>query len=164
MRYATLALSLSLSLAACGGSSPPADAPAVEPAPVAEPAPAEPTEPATPAEPAADPAAEAADRAAAEQDAYAKIQPLLETHCARCHKTGGKKARPKVLAHFSMDAYPFTGEHAADITATMRKVLGIGGGKPTMPMDKPGAVAGDDLAAFAAWADAYDAAHPAAAE
>ena len=38
----------------------------------------------------------------------------------------------------------------------------IGGGKASMPLDQPGAITGDELAAIAAWADAHDAAHPAA--
>jgi hypothetical protein len=62
-----------------------------------------------------------------------------------------------------MTAYPFGGHHAAEITGAIRKVLAIGGGKATMPMDDPGAVKGDELALIAAWADAYDKADQAGA-
>jgi hypothetical protein len=60
-----------------------------------------------------------------------------------------------------MTTYPFAGHHAHEVAAEVRKVLGVGGGEPTMPLDKPGAVKGDELALVVAWADAFDRAHAA---
>ncbi len=100
-----------------------------------------------------------ADLLAAETTAYEQARPVLDTYCAKCHAKGGKNARPKSLEHFDMSSYPFGGHHAVEIGTEVRKVLGIGGGKPTMPFDHPGAVKGDELALIAAWADAYDKAH-----
>lgn len=96
---------------------------------------------------------------AAETAAYEKAKPVFEAHCSKCHAKGGKNAEPKPLEHFDMTSYPFGGHHAVEIGAEVRKVLGIGGGKATMPFDQPGAVKGDHLALIAAWADAYDNAH-----
>jgi hypothetical protein len=59
-----------------------------------------------------------------------------------------------------MDQYPFAGHHAHEIADTIRKVLGAGKSKPTMPLDKPGAVQGAELRLILEWADAYDRAHP----
>ena len=143
-----------LSLAACGGSSSPASTPA-EPAPVESP----PAEAETSPEPAQDKAA----LLAAEQAAFEKAKPVFEAHCARCHSKGNKKAKAESLEHFDMTSYPFGGHHAAEITVEVRKVLGIGGGKATMPSDKPGAVKGEELALIASWADAYDKADQAGA-
>ena len=102
-----------------------------------------------------------ADPAAAEQAAYEKAKPVFAKYCASCHTKGGAKATKKKLDHFDMTAYPFGGHHATTIAATIRKVLAIRGGKPTMPSDKKGAVKGDELALIAAWCDAFDAAHKA---
>ena len=72
------------------------------------------------------------------------------------------KHYPKgIPADIDINEYPFKGKHANE--ADIRKALGIGGGKPTMPKNKPGAVKGDDLALIAAWADAWDAAEGAGA-
>ena len=103
----------------------------------------------------------AADPAADEQAAYEKAKPVFTKYCASCHTKGGAKAIAKKLDHFDMTTYPFGGHHATTIAATMRKVLAIKGGKPTMPSDKKGAVKGDELALIAAWCDAFDAAHKA---
>ena len=62
-----------------------------------------------------------------------------------------------------MDAYPFGGHHAAEITASIREVLGTTGKHPTMPRDDPGAVDGEELKLILAWADAFDKTHPAGA-
>ena len=97
----------------------------------------------------------------AEEAAFAKAKPVFVKHCASCHTKGGAKATAKKLDHFDMTSYPFAGHHAGTMARTIRKVLGIGGGKPTMPADHKGAVKGDELAAIAAWADAFDAAHKA---
>ena len=79
--------------------------------------------------------------------------------CASCHAKGGRMAKAKSLDHFDMTSYPFGGHHAGEITATIRKSLAIGGGKATMPKNKPGSLTADELAAVAAWADAFDASH-----
>ncbi|HKE16414.1 MAG TPA: hypothetical protein VKB80_16190 [Kofleriaceae bacterium] len=145
-----------LAIAACGGKSEAAAPVAAAPA---EPEPATPVEPAPespPAEPAPDPAQVKTELAAAEQSAYELAQPIFQKHCSRCHAKGGKKARKKSLSHFDMTSYPFGGHHAADIAAAIRKVLAIGGGKATMPMDKPGSVEGSELELISDWADAYD--------
>jgi hypothetical protein len=93
-----------------------------------------------------------------ERAAYDKAKPAFEKYCASCHTQGGKQANAKKLDHFEMTSYPFGGHHAGTLGPTVRKVLAIGGGKATMPNGKPGSVAGDDLAAIAAWAKAWDAA------
>jgi hypothetical protein len=143
-------------LAACGGKSAPEP---TEPAP-AEPAPdpatATPVEPEPPAEPEPDPAQVKADLLAAEQSAFELARPIFEKHCARCHSKASKKAKKKTLAHFDMTSYPFTGHHADEITGEIREVLAIGGGKATMPYDKPGSVMGSELELIADWAEAYD--------
>jgi hypothetical protein len=153
-------------LAACGSKAPP---PAAKPA---EPPPAEPsagsasTEAATPAkaEPTApDPAKVKADAVAAENTAYEKAKPVFEKYCANCHTKAGKKATAKKLDHFDMTTYPFGGEHTKSIGNEIRKVLGIDGGKPTLPYDKPGSVTGDDLATIKAWTEAWQAAGQAGA-
>jgi mono/diheme cytochrome c family protein len=100
-----------------------------------------------------------ASAAPPEQAAYEKAKPVFVKYCASCHTKGGAKATAKKLDHFDMTSYPFGGHHAATIAATIRKVLAINGGKPTMPADKKGAVKGDELALIAAWCDAYEAAH-----
>jgi hypothetical protein len=156
-------LGAALTFAACGGGTPEATTPAPEPAPEEaaapeEPAPETPPEPEPPPEP--DPAAVKAELLAAEQAAYQLAEPVFAKHCARCHTKGNKKvtkAKKKALAHFEMTSYPFGGDHAHEMGGEIREVLGIGGGnKPTMPMDKPGAVQGDELKLIADWADAYD--------
>lgn len=121
-----------------------------EPTPSAEP----PTAPTPP-----DAATVKADLLAAELAAFEAAKPVFDKNCARCHQAGGAKAKPKMLKHFDITAYPFGGHHADEASKTVRKVLGIGGGKPTMPADKKGTVQGDDLALIAAWADAFDKAH-----
>jgi hypothetical protein len=93
--------------------------------------------------------------------AFEKAKPAFERHCFRCHTAGGKKAKPKALAHIGMDSYPFGGHHADEAGSVVRKVLGAGRGQPTMPSDDPGAVRGDDLAQILAWADVFERAHPA---
>jgi mono/diheme cytochrome c family protein len=100
---------------------------------------------------------------AAETAAYEKAKPVFGKFCAGCHQKGQKNASEKKLKAFEMTAYPFGGEHAKEIGKEIRTVLAIGGGKPTMPKGKAGAVKGDDLAAIAAWADAFDAAAAAGA-
>ncbi|MGE5183941.1 MAG: hypothetical protein ACM31C_17845 [Acidobacteriota bacterium] len=93
-----------------------------------------------------------------ERAAFEKARPAFDRYCAGCHTRGGKHATAKKLDHFEMTSYPFGGHHAGTLGPTIRKVLAIGGGKPTMPDSKPGLVKGDDLAAIAAWTRAWDAA------
>ncbi|HEU5056991.1 MAG TPA: c-type cytochrome [Kofleriaceae bacterium] len=123
-----------------------------------------PADPGTPpGETPADPDQAKADLLAAEAAALEKARPVFDKHCARCHTKGGKNARPKTLEHFDMSSYPFGGHHAGEIAGEIREVLAIGGGKPSMPADKPGAVSGDELALIAAWADACEKSHGAGA-
>lgn len=160
--------------AACGGKSP-------SPAKPAEPAP--PTESAGSAEapaagsaagsaapvaenappPTADAGKAKADAMAAETAAYEKAKPVFDKYCSGCHTKGGKKATAKKLEHVDMTTYPFGGEHTASIGNEVRKVLGIDGGKATMPYDKPGSVKGADLDAIKAWTEAWQAAGKAGA-
>lgn len=100
-----------------------------------------------------------ADLLANEKIAYEAAAPVFAKYCASCHEKGKPKATAKKLGHFDMSSYPFGGHHAMEIADEIREVLGIGGGKATMPKDNPGAVKGDDLALVAKWADAFDAAH-----
>ena len=93
--------------------------------------------------------------------AFERAKPAFERHCFRCHTASGKRSKPKALAHIAMDGYPFGGHHADEAGSVVRKVLGAGGGKATMPSDDPGAVAGEDLTRILAWADAFEHAHPA---
>lgn len=100
-----------------------------------------------------------ADLLAKEKLAYEAVAPVFAKHCASCHEKGKPKAAAKKLEHFDMSSYPFGGHHAMEIGKEIRHALGIDGGKPTMPKDKPGAVKGDELALIAARADAFDTAH-----
>lgn len=157
----SILFSMLVVIGACGGGS--KATPAQEPAtatttePAAPAAPAAPTaaeEPAKPAEP--DPAQVKADLLAAETTAFEAAKPVFTKFCESCHVQGKRNATKKKLEELDITSYPFAGKHnkAKDI----REVLAIGGGKPTMPKGKPGAVKGDDLALIAAWADAWDAA------
>jgi hypothetical protein len=92
----------------------------------------------------------------AELQAYAMMEPIFVTHCARCHQPGEAEADAATLRHFSMGEYPLGGHHAHEMSDTIRKVLGAGGGDPTMPEDDPGALAGEELAIVLLWADAFD--------
>ena len=151
-------------LAACGGSKHTPVTPPTEGSGSAtqtatstpDAAPATDTKPVEP--PKVDPEKQKADLAAAETAAYDKAKPVFEKYCASCHTKAGKKSSKKKLDHFSMDTYPFGGEHTKSIGNEVRVVLGIDGGKkPTMPYDKPGSVQGDDLAAIKAWTEAWQA-------
>jgi hypothetical protein len=100
-----------------------------------------------------------------ERTAFAAAKPVLDKHCARCHATGGRKAKPKTLKHFNMTKYPPTGHHANEIGPVVRRVL-LGDKTrdkaPTMPADDVGAVAGEELKAVISWTEAVDKATPAA--
>ncbi|MEZ4403223.1 MAG: c-type cytochrome [Kofleriaceae bacterium] len=132
------------------------DAPAVATPPVEAPPVGTHVEHVEPALP--DPAQVKADLLAAEAAAFEKAKPVFDASCSSCHAKGGRGAKAKTLGHFDMTTYPFGGHHADKITETIRKSLAIGGGKATMPRNKPGSLTADQLAAVAAWADAYDAA------
>jgi mono/diheme cytochrome c family protein len=121
-----------------------------------EPTAAEPAAPEEPARP--NPEQIKADLLAAEIAAFDAAKPVFEKNCASCHTTAGKKASKKKLADFTMDSYPFGGEHAATMGAEIREVMGLSGKKATMPWGKAGSVKGDDLASIKAWADAWEAA------
>jgi hypothetical protein len=99
------------------------------------------------------------DPGAAELTAYAKAKPVFETYCGQCHTTAGSKSSRGARKHFDMDAYPFGGHHASEMSSEIREVLGLSGAKATMPKDQPGKVQGEDLGLIQAWADAYDRAH-----
>ena len=162
----TILFSILVGLAACGGGSKPTAKPEpTETTPPVETPPAEPpaeAKPAPPAEPPApDPEALKKEAMDAETAAFEKAKPTFEGFCKGCHVKGQKNANAKKLAALDIGAYPFTGKHANP--KDIRVVLGIGGGKPTMPKTKPGSVKGDDLAAISAWADAWDAAEAAGA-
>ncbi len=154
-------------LAACGSKSPPAAPPTTPPVTDDEPVETPDAMPAdhsghTMAPPDAaptgpDPTQVKTDLLAAETAAYNNAKPVFEKYCGSCHQKGGKSATAKKMGHFDMTAYPFGGHHVGEMSATVRKVLGIDGSKPTMPKGKPGSVKGDDLALIAAWADAFDA-------
>ena len=170
-----LTFSLVLIAASCGpgASSTPRTTPtpgadAEEPAPTAgtghdhheHHAPSEAATPDKPPERAApDPAAVKAELLAAETAAFDQARPVFDRFCSSCHVQGGKQAKKKSLDHFDMTRYPFGGHHAGEITASVREALAIGGGKATMPKNKPGSVPADQLALIAAWADAFDASH-----
>src|SRR5687767_3899206 len=160
--------SMMVTLAACGGGGKKTP----EPMPT-EPTPPTPTEttaktepppaekqapPPEPAPPAPDPKVVAME---AETAAWEKAKPVFEANCKGCHQKGQKGAKAKTLAEFEITTYPFAGKHAN--AADIKKALGIGGGKATMPKNKPGSVKGDDLAAIEAWASAWDAAEAAGA-
>jgi hypothetical protein len=165
---------LAAALAACGAKSAPNTTPS-EPASSGTPITAdegmpkempEPAEPAAPEPAKPDPKAELL---ATEMSAWEGAKPAFMQYCASCHSKAGKKATKKKLDHFALDTYPPSGHHTATIGATIRDVLGLSGKQPTMPYDKPGSVKGDELAAMAAWAEAWEAAdkggaHPAAAD
>jgi mono/diheme cytochrome c family protein len=163
----TILLSILLGAAACGGGGSKPAAKPVEPEPTPTPvetgaktAPEE--KPAPPPEgPKPDPEAPKKAALEAELAAFEKAKPVFEANCKGCHQKGNRNATAKKLADFDITAYPFAGKH--NTTKDVRKVLGIGGGKATMPKSKPGSVKGDDLAAISAWADAYDAAETAGA-
>jgi hypothetical protein len=156
-----------LCLSACGGGGKPATTPDPTPtettpaateAAATTPTQGESTSSESSGAPAEDPKQAALQ---AELAAYETAKPVFEKFCSGCHEKGKRGATKKALGEFEITAYPFTGEHANG--PDIRKVLGIGGGKATMPRNKPGAVKGDDLAAITAWLDAWDAAESAGA-
>ena len=94
-----------------------------------------------------------------EHEAYERARPVFERYCASCHtSSAGKRA---ALRHFTMDGYPFGGHHAAQISSTIREVLGASGQPATMPKDRPGVIQAKELRAILDWADAFDRAHAA---
>jgi len=164
----TILFSILIGLAACGGGKKetakpePTETTPPTPTETKTETPAETKQEAPPPEPAKpDPEALKKEAMDAETAAYEKAKPVFEGFCKGCHVKGQKNATAKKLAEFDITAYPFAGKHAN--AKDIRTVLGIGGGKPTMPKTKPGSVKGDDLAAISAWADAWDAADAAGA-
>lgn len=161
-----------VTLVACGSKPPPpatqapdepaavvASEPGVTPEATATPTPATTApevipEPATPA-----PAQAEKDLLAAEISAYEAAKPVFDKFCAGCHTKAGPGAKKGTLAHFETTNYPFQGHHTDEMAASIRKTLGVGGGRATMPRNKPGSVQGEDLALILKWADAFDASH-----
>ena len=130
---------------------------AKEPTTVAK---SEPKESAKPIHNAASPVEKTLSPKEQELAAYEAAKPVFEEHCAHCHTGDGKsKKGKKALKHFKMDSYPFEGHHAHELGAIVRKVLGVDGGKVTMPKDDKGAVQGKELELVVAWSRAFDAAH-----
>ena len=109
---------------------------------------------------APDPAEVKAQAAARELAAYKTAEPVFTRYCASCHQKGGKHATAKTLAHLDISTYPFKGHHAAEIGPKLRQVLGIGGGKATLPKGRPGIVGNGELDEIAAFCAAWDEAHP----
>lgn len=149
-----------LAFTACGSRPPPTSPDGRPPVDIASSAGTE-VHPAPPALPPTEPvpAQAATDHHAAEMAAYANAKPVFDKFCANCHAQGRPGARQSTLAHLDVTSYPFGGHHADTVGASVRKSLGIDGGKATMPKNKPGSVAGADLALIKEWADAFDAAH-----
>lgn len=162
-----------IALMACGSKAPPPTTQAPDEPPAAvvasepSPTPAATTspDPATTApevhpEPATpDPSQVKQELLAAEMSAYEQAKPVFDKFCASCHSKGGPGAKKGTLAHFETTSYPFQGHHIDDLGASVRKTLGVGGKKATMPRNKPGSVQGEDLALILKWADAFDASH-----
>jgi hypothetical protein len=98
-----------------------------------------------------------------EQAAYERARPVFEKYCVGCHKPYDGMVDRRGIEHIDMSTYPFGGHHAAEAGAAIREALGAAGEPATMPMNSPGSVQGEDLALILAWADAFDAAHPAPA-
>jgi hypothetical protein len=103
------------------------------------------------------PATLEADPMTQEMQAYERAKPVFEKYCATCHTERARGTEhAEALLHFSMDSYPFGGHHADEIGAEIRAVLGAADSEPTMPLDTPGVVRGEELALVLAWADAFD--------
>lgn len=142
--------------AACGSSKPATtttETPQAGPVAVTPKTPTEPPAPAAtaelPAPPSLDPKV---TRLAAEMSAFETAKPVFDKWCVKCHVYASPA--PKAFKALQVEVYPFVGKHST--TKDIRTVLAIGGGKPSMPFDNKGAVKGDELAAIAAWADAWD--------
>lgn len=174
MKTFLLLVSILCASACGGGGSKPATTPEPTPEPTTTETTTETTTQTTPAstaeqtppaggeQPAEPPAPDPKETAMqAELAAYETAKPVFEKFCINCHQKGKRGATKKALAELDITEYPFKGEHANG--PDIRKALGIGGGKPTMPRNKPGSVKGDDLAAITAWLDAWDAAEAAGA-
>ena len=165
-------LALFIALSACGGAAKPA--PATVSTPKAEEKKTPPV--ATKADDAEDTAAEAQsaafegemdaaaaqmaqqdERREAEQAAYAAAKPVFVKYCGACHTATGNKTSPKKLKHFDMSSYPFDG--GAKIDEAISVTLGLRVNKPTMPIDKPGIVKGEELQLIETWAKAYHSTH-----
>lgn len=150
------------SLAACGSKQPAPATQAPEQSPPGSTASAGSEPQASSSETAAPrtepaPTQAASDLPATEMAAYERAKPVFDKFCGRCHaQAGGMKG---ALAHLDITQYPFAGHHASTVAATVRKSLGVDGGKATMPRNKPGSVTGAELDLIKAWADAFDAAH-----
>lgn len=74
---------------------------------------------------------------------------VFAENCASCHAVGTNPAASK---HFSIADGAPVGHHVGALGVTMRKVLGAGGGKPTMPKGAP-PLTEADRALLIAWAE-----------
>ena len=162
-----------IALMACGSKTPPpttqapnepaptvvASEPGPTPATSASPAPATTAPEVSPQPATRDPSQVKQDLLAAEMSAYDAAKPVFDKFCASCHSKGGPGAKKSTLAHFETTKYPFVGHHMDELGTSVRKTLGVGGSKATMPRNKPGSVQGEDLALIMKWAEAFDASH-----
>jgi hypothetical protein len=98
------------------------------------------------------------DAPLAEIAAFIEARAAFERHCNRCHTTAGDETSRKAIDKLDMDRYPFRGKRAAFAGSAVRKSLGQGGGKATMPKDNPDTVSAEDLTLMFKWADTFDAA------
>jgi cytochrome c553 len=87
-----------------------------------------------------------------ERAAFEAARPAFVRYCVRCHASGTKKVKRSTLDRLDMTRYPFT-SRSDDVAATVRAVVGAGGGTPSMPLVGRGCLADSELAAIAAWAD-----------
>ena len=90
--------------------------------------------------------------------AFIEAQPAFARNCFRCHTSTSDETNKKGMEMLDMDRYPFGGKRAAIAGKAIRKSLGAGGGKATMPKDNPDTVSAEDLTKIFTWADAFDAA------
>jgi hypothetical protein len=54
------------------------------------------------------------------------------------HASSGASSSHATLEHFSMDTYPFAGQHSGEITSSVRDLLGAYVHPPGMPTDSRG--------------------------
>jgi hypothetical protein len=88
-----------------------------------------------------------------ERTAFEAARPTFVRYCVRCHASGTKKVKRSTLDRLDMTRYPFT-SRSSDVAATVRTVVGVGGGTPSMPLVGRGCLEDRELEAIATWADA----------
>ena len=94
--------------------------------------------------------------AATEQTTAQKARAVFNQQCASCHIEG---TNAKATKHFKLDHDVLAGHHVGSLGKTMRQVLGMNGGKATMP---PGghALSPEDAQLLVSWADEQDRSAP----